>query len=211
MIYLLFQFNSMISSQVPSAGFGYPGTQPQTGDLSLQGAPPAINPTSLSGGATGTVEQLPPHAMPSGGKITATCRGGIRNAEGPLGGSTNGILASLQQPGGACPPLASLDGRRKYYDDEQLELLSTEMSFSALYLHELHRRRMFQPLFDIVSDPISPDEAAGPDGLLSGPGPWSGQATGPGVNLPHIQEREEEEQHNESQPLLNLYSKPAVS
>jgi hypothetical protein len=66
---------------------------------------------------------------------------------------------------------------------------------------------MFQPLFDIVSDPISPEEISASGGLLSGQGPWSGTNSDPTVNLPHIEEGEEEE-HNESQPLLNVSHNP---
>ena len=38
------------------------------------------------------------------------------------------------------------------YDEETLEFLSSEMSFSALYLHELHRRRLLNPLNPYFDD-----------------------------------------------------------
>ena len=103
--------------------------------------------------------------------------GGLKNAEGPLGGSS-GLLAymqgsvtantsqlpPLQTPDwiarsavsamGAIPQYGALaDGqRRRKFDEETLELLSNEMSFSALYMHEIHRRRVMNQDFDNYED-----------------------------------------------------------
>ena len=127
--------------------------------------------------------------------------GGLKNAEGPVGESGGGLLASVHQSYMAnstymtqLPPLqnpdwvarsavsamgaipqygAMMDPRRRQYDTEALEMLSNEMSFSALYMHELHRRRILNPAFDNVNyedlharamwqSPLSQNEAASP-------------------------------------------------
>ncbi len=103
--------------------------------------------------------------------------GGLKNTEGPLGGSS-GLLAymqgsatvntsqlpPLQTPDwiarsavsamGAIPQYGAMsDGqRRRKFDEETLELLSNEMSFSALYMHEIHRRRVMNQDFDNYED-----------------------------------------------------------
>ncbi len=92
--------------------------------------------------------------------------------------STGGLLASVQQSYMAnsgyntqLPPIqnpdwiarsavsamgalpqhgTSMDPHRRQYDAEALEMLSNDMSFSALYMHELHRRRMLNPAYDYV-------------------------------------------------------------
>lgn len=213
-------FNSMISSLVPGTSqLNSGGSGQQTGDWMAQGTTTQSGATNTSRSSRGvTSAGTPPETslqfMPgypsSGVKMTSTCRGGIRNTEGPLGGSTNGILASLQQPGtiGATNmpslQLSVADKRHRNFDEEQLEMMSAEMSFSALYLHELHRRRMFQPLFDIVNDPESPDKTM--EEMTQGSGPWSSHGSGPSTSLPHIQESEEEEEHDASEPLLDAKS-----
>ena len=210
----------MISSLVPGTSqLNSGGSGQQTGDWLAQGTAAqsgATNTTSRSSrGATSagtppeTSMQFTPGFPSSGVKMTSTCRGGIRNTEGPLGGSTNGILASLQQPGTAGANMPSLqlsvsDQRHRNFDEEQLEMMSAEMSFSALYLHELHRRRMFQPLFDIVNDPVSPDKTT--EEMTQCAGPWSSHGSGPSTSLPHIQESDEEEERDASEPLLDAKS-----
>ena len=59
------------------------------------------------------------------------------------------IAQSAASAMGAIPQYSAIrDPRRRQYDEETLEMLSNEMSFSALYMHELHRRRMLTPAFD---------------------------------------------------------------
>lgn len=41
-----------------------------------------------------------------------------------------------------------LNPNRRQYDEETLEMLSNEMSFNALYMHELHHKRMLIPDLD---------------------------------------------------------------
>ena len=102
--------------------------------------------------------------------------GGLRNAEGPLEERGGGLLASVRQScmfnstyKTQLPPLqnpdwialsavsavgtipqysTTMDAHRRKYDAEALEMLSAEMSFSALYIHDLHRRRLLNPAFD---------------------------------------------------------------
>ena len=127
--------------------------------------------------------------------------GGLKNAEGPVSEGGGGLLASvhqsynvnstymtqlppIQNPDwvarsavsamGAIPQYSGMmDPRRRQYDTEALEMLSNEMSFSALYMHELHRRRILNPAFDNVNyedlharamwqSPLSQNEAASP-------------------------------------------------
>ena len=126
-------------------------------------------------------------------------RGGMKNAEGPLGGSTNGLLSSLHQgsvsytASGMFPsPSTSVHqseappgGEPRFYDEEVLEMMSAEMSFSALYLHELHRRRLRQPYVEIQS----PDEAQA-RALWQTP---ESPGVRPAAPMPNIQEVVEED------------------
>ena len=211
----------MISSLVPGPSqLNSGGTSQHTGEWTAQGMPTggATNMTTTRSSRGMTSTGTPPDNSSlfvtgfssPGVRMTSTCRGGIHNAEGPLGGSTNGILASLQLPGAGAANLPSLqlssqDKCHRTFDEEQLELMSAEMSFSALYMHELHRRKMFQPLFDIVNDPESPDKTS--DEMTQGSGPWSSHGSGLNITLPHIQEGEEgEDEHDVSEPLLNIKS-----
>ena len=41
---------------------------------------------------------------------------------------------------------------RPMVDEETLELLSHEMSFSALYMHEIHRQRINNPYYENLED-----------------------------------------------------------
>ena len=125
--------------------------------------------STLTGGGQIRLPPLGSIGTAAGHLTPMVIRGGIKNAEGPLGGSTNGLLSSLHQGSASytasglfSPPSASVHapeassgGEPKFYDEEVLELMSAEMSFSALYLHELHRRRLRQPYVEIQS----PDEA----------------------------------------------------
>ncbi len=145
-------YNSMISmvmqqsnvAHVPQSGSFMSG--PDTGPCSMLG------PVSIPSPVSTNIKTQPPVPI----------RGGLRHAEGPVGGGNTGILASLQQPSSSgtefpsLPPLemplpysAQLQAQaRGLYNEESLEYLAKEMSFSALYMHELHRRRMFEPFFN---------------------------------------------------------------
>ena len=80
---------------------------------------------------------------PSAAGVHHRLRGGISFAEGPIGGASAGILGSMQGSGSlpgsalAAPPQF---GARQV-DEGTLELMSHDMSFSALYLHDLQQRR----------------------------------------------------------------------
>ncbi|XP_023932449.1 autophagy-related protein 9A [Lingula anatina] len=86
-----------------------------------------------------------PMSPPGGSHLRGA---GVAHAEGPLQGSGKGILASLHSSGalsGSATGLGSgptsLDTGHFLSSEVSQELSSAEMSFSALYIHELHRRR----------------------------------------------------------------------
>ncbi|KAK3105011.1 hypothetical protein FSP39_015123 [Pinctada imbricata] len=132
---------------------------------------------------------------PSVGGVHHRLRGGIAHAEGPIGGASTGILGSMQSSG-------SLHGSAfrnqtpfsaRQVDEGTLELMSHDMSFSALYLHDLQQKRVkgqgqpYENLEDIRARAM-----------------WnrhdSNQATTavtPGGGMPNIQEREETEKENQ--------------
>ena len=130
--------------------------------------------STITGGGLGSGLKLPPLGAIStaAGHLTPmVIRGGMKNAEGPLGRSTNGLLVNLQQRGGATSsmsctasgafsptstsvqsPEAPPTMEPMFYDEEVLESMSAEMSLSALYMHEVHRRRVRQPHYENPSE-----------------------------------------------------------
>ena len=124
----------------------------------------------MTGGGLGSGLRLPPLGPVStaAGHLTPmVIRGGMKNVEGPLGGSTNGLLASLQLGGAAdsgdasevfpsmsvtSPTSEQTPTSTRFYDEEELELMSAEMSLSALYMHEVHRRRLRQTHYENVGE-----------------------------------------------------------
>lgn len=77
-------------------------------------------------------------------------RGAVSQSEGPLIGS-GGTLSSFHSPSASMQQARSLQPpatlvqptsvSQRQYDEGQIELLSTEMSFSALFMHDLRTRR----------------------------------------------------------------------
>ena len=138
-------FTSVPSSFQPNGGNPFPSMlQPNPLAASSAGQYKSSAPTTPAG-------QLSPNISTSRqqGAGAAVIRGGLRNTEGPLGGSVNGLLASIQQ-GQVLSSLQSVPafpsrGYPRPINEETLELLSTEMNFGALYMHELHQRRLQQP------------------------------------------------------------------
>lgn len=96
-----------------------------------------------------------PHASTSGGAgVHNRLRGGISHHEGPISPNA-GFFASMNTSGsfhGSTSGIYSV-GQRPYYDEGTLELLSHDMSFSALYLHE-HQYRKSRGLsgYDNIDD-----------------------------------------------------------
>ncbi|CAH1789825.1 unnamed protein product [Owenia fusiformis] len=97
-------------------------------------------------------------------------RGGVSKTEGPLQGSGGGMLTSVndqvtvsQIPGGSSiyasaigsptggSPLVASNVNIKH-NEGALEMLSTEMSFSALYMHGLHNRRLHGGQYESLDD-----------------------------------------------------------
>ena len=153
-------------------------------------------------------------------------RGALRGAEGPRTGSQHGLLTSLQavshMPGSIAGSMApeSLPLRPRhmqphsFYSEETLEMLSTEMSFSALYMHELHQRRRGSHFMDsLAQDAHERALWASPDLPTPPPGDIALGAM-PRRLSPQREEDEDEEEINntdgfmEQAPLLRKPSPP---
>lgn len=78
-------------------------------------------------------------------------RGAVSQTEGPLSGS-GGTMTSFYSPSTSMQHPRSLQATgsliqptsvsQRQYDEGQIELMSTEMSFSALFMHDLRTRRV---------------------------------------------------------------------
>lgn len=105
-------------------------------------------------------------------------RGALSQCEGPMTGSGHRIMSSMYSSGGSgqggpptmlAPPTsilpphslsihgASLQSQptsvsTRTYDEGQLELLNNEMSFSALYMHDLRTRRARGMTYESMED-----------------------------------------------------------
>ena len=90
--------------------------------------------------------------------MAAKLRGAVSQTEGPLSGSGGTMTSmyspstsmhqqtrSLQAPGSLVQPPTSLHHptsvSQRQYDEGQIELMTTDMSFSALFMHDLRTRR----------------------------------------------------------------------
>ena len=193
----------MVSSIVPQSGVG------------LQ---PSMMGVGTSQQQQGQTTQGP--ISPVVSTRSGTIRGGLRNTEGPITGTTNGLLASIQsggmnlaslgvppaslgpQPGTSSQASANIT---LPVNEETLEMLSKEMSFSALYMHELHYRRRQNPYFDNM------DELRAQSLWQTVGSPDSASSLSPVVpptttmsQMPNIQEDNEEVQiENEMLPLIS--------
>lgn len=178
------------------------------------------------------------HGSGSSSGGASMVRGGIKNSEGPLSGPGNGILASIHQavnqqatagtqtahdtyPSiGQCSmasmrtPMAAFGTTKGNgaVDEETLEMFSQEMSFSALYMHELHRRRINNPYYDNYEDIHARNMWQSPPGEGPSPSHTSPQMVSPHIGSPlesPIQEviHEEDDEANCSQPLLDFSNK----
>ncbi|XP_064613606.1 autophagy-related protein 9A-like [Liolophura sinensis] len=67
-------------------------------------------------------------------------RGAVSHTEGPLG-SSSGILGSLHTSGSLQGSLIGPSPSNIHIDEGTIEMLSNDMSFSALYMHEMRHRR----------------------------------------------------------------------
>ena len=110
--------------------------------------------------------------------ITPKFRGALSQCEGPMTGSGGRLTASLQSSSGSgqggpptslAPPTSllpphslSIHGASllaqptsistRTYDEGQLEMLNNEMSFSALYMHDLRTRRIRGMSYESMED-----------------------------------------------------------
>ena len=162
--FVLQQYNSMISSVVQasaqptpsSVGPSFPGAPASTSGPTSSSAPGAsfTNPTYASAGSA--------QASSSSSSARYPIRGaGIHNAEGPMEGSTNGIMSALTRSNmssssmgtsqrgvtfapttDSIAPSLVFSSRPPKVDEKTLEFLSNEMNVSAIYMHELHRQRV---------------------------------------------------------------------
>ena len=88
--------------------------------------------------------------------ITPKLRGAVSHSEGPmmksLGPSTSlGPGTSFYSPAGSLLQQPTSVSQRQY-DEGQIELMSTEMSVSALYMHDLRTRRLRGHPFENMDD-----------------------------------------------------------
>lgn len=104
--------------------------------------------------------------------ITPKLRGAVSQSEGPLTGSGGGLSTSfhspsssivgpptlqpLSQPHSLVQPPSSLlqptSTSQRHYDEGQIELMSTDMSFSALFMHDLRTRRARRFTYENLDD-----------------------------------------------------------
>lgn len=126
--------------------------------MAPQGPFPGGLPQSPSGAGAQSHHSDPSPSMGSSAVKAGTLslRGGLRNTEGPPGGTPSGLLASVHAVGSghlssitrSLAPDMGQAGTRGVTD----ETCTTEMSFSALYMHELHQRRVQQPASDNMAE-----------------------------------------------------------
>lgn len=188
----------------------FPQGSPAAGPANL--APLVASPTGMTVSSSSVSQRSPSSAC------SLPIRGGIKNAEGPLGGSRHGLLSCLQhsatmsgsdqtEPVDAAdlPSHSTMNVQqhsllqRPHVDEETLELLSTEMSFSALYMHEMHRKKVYNPYYENMEDiharhiwqTESPQQPDNPGLTPSSPVPSSSR-------LPTQQEEDEEEEEEDN-------------
>lgn len=95
------------------------------------------------------VNQSPINQVPSCNfQRNQTMRGGVNRLEGPVQGSSAGLLSSIHSASGglASADLSSLqtsamEGHTQCAEETPGEFTAADMSFSALYMHELHHRQ----------------------------------------------------------------------
>ncbi|XP_074659348.1 autophagy-related protein 9A-like [Tubulanus polymorphus] len=108
---------------------------------------------------------VPGSEVPVNQRSQYPLRGAISNTEGPITGTDNGLVTSIHSNhhldlspigGGQTPSLVGLTtsciSPRQNYEEGTLELMSAEMSLSALYLHEIHHQRVVQSSYHEVED-----------------------------------------------------------
>ena len=174
-----------------------PRTASQTGLLSSVHAATNANTASLMG------SRLDSSHMMGGGAAAPPYPG----SSGGGGLPTSSHLHSLVSGG------RSGGGGSQYYSEETLEMLSAEMSFSALYMHELHQRRRRNQIYESLQDnqaaslwqtadhPETPGPAHGPADIQMGLLPRPPAATN--IQMGSLAQRlspqrEEEEEINDA-------------
>ncbi|XP_071154798.1 autophagy-related protein 9A-like [Mytilus edulis] len=110
---------------------------------------PSVNTTGLGLGYNSLASSITMQSAMFPGPISTLAsgvqprlRGGLSHIEGPLGGSGSGIFSSMQSSSGSisntAPSSLSLRGN---YDEGTIEMLSHDMSYSAIYLHDMQFRK----------------------------------------------------------------------
>lgn len=114
-------------------------------------------------------------------------KGAISNCEGPIVSSMNSS-GSLQ---GSLSGFTSLNSRQQF-DEGTIELLSHDMSFSALYMHDLRHRRLrgYDNLDDIRARALWQHQ----DQSTHQPISLRQDSPGSGIHMPDIQETPQEEE-----------------
>lgn len=180
------------SSMVPSAGLGYNSLV-----SSITAHSAMMSPSVNMSGAPFT----------SGTMVRSRLRGAVSHSEGPLSGSGGSILPGYLSPTGSMlqsgvhPPTSLLSQptsmSQRHYDEGQIELMSTEMSFSALYMHDLRTRRtrggrIYENLDDIHARSLWQRQET----------PQVTPSSGAATPMPNIEEQphEEEEKEGNDQP-----------
>ena len=124
-------------------------------------------------------------------------RGGLSHIEGPVGGSGSGIFSSMQSSSGSINPATltsvNLHGQ---FDEGTLEMMSHDMSYSAIYLHDMQYRKsrglnQYESLDDIRARAM-----------------WQRQDSNqPTVSpMPNIQEKSSEEESTEELNTDKLFT-----
>lgn len=141
---------------------------------------------SLASSITMQSAMFPGHLSGHASTVQPRLRGGLSHIEGPLGGSGSGIFSSMQSSGGSLNAQNSLSLRGNY-DEGTIEMMSHDMSYSAIYLHDMQFRKsrgvnQYESLEDIRARAM-----------------WQRQDSNqPAVSpMPNIQEKSSEEESTE--------------
>jgi len=226
MMSMLPQDHPLVNSlhSMSSLGYGYTSMMSSINHQSiLLGGAPAM---PAERGAASAMSPTSPISA-SHRPLSPPIRGGVKNSEGPIARNPSGLLASVAEAvsqssgsagsasqqrsaasssmtGSAQPNVLQSPFANRGADEEMLELLSQEMSFSALYMHELHHRRLHNPYYDNYADMHA-------RALWQSAGPSSHRLAEETVmpNIPESQNEEDELQ--EAHPLIGFNSKSSDS
>lgn len=154
------------------------------------GVLPSVNTTGLGLGYNSLASSIIAQStlLPGQSSTGHRLRGGLSHCEGPISGSGSGVYNSMQSSG----TMSSIRGN---YDEGTLELMSNDMSYSAIYLHDmqhkkLHGTNQYESLEDAQARAM-----------------WQRQDSNqPMSAMPNIQEKSSEEESTEELNTDRLYT-----